>query len=312
MRRPVVGGAMVLGAAVLWGSLGIFAKRLYDLGLTPRELASVRASVAFLGLALWALARPSGFRVRPRDLPFFALYGLVSIAGFQYLYFATLERTTVSIAVALLYTAPGFVVILSRLFGGEPIGGAKLTALGLVLSGVFLVTGALGMLVTGDAVVSPAALILGLASGLTYGLYTLFGKRALARYAPVATVFYAFLFGALVMAALEPPWRPFTARPEATPLLLALGLFPTLAAYLLYIGGLRHLASGTASMLACLEPVVAALLGLAILGEGIGGDQIAGIALIVGAALLLARTAAEPRADEGAATDAGISSSASR
>lgn len=301
MRRAYLGGAMVLGAASLWGTLGIFARQLYAIGLAPMELASVRAAVAFLGLALWAAARPSRFRVRLRDLPFFAIFGLISIALFEYLYFAAIERTTVAVAVALLYTAPAFVVLLSRLWGGERIGAARLVALALVLTGVFLVTGALRGVATGQATVSPAALGLGLASGLTYGLYTLFGKRALGRYDPIRTVFHGFLFGAIALAVAAPPWRPFLAHPEATLLLVLLGLLPTLAAYLLYVGGLRYLAAGTASMMASVEPVVATVLGFLLLGEALGLDQGVGIALITAAALLLARSAARHEEREPAA-----------
>src|SRR5690606_23001282 len=55
-RRPWLGAALVLAASMLWATLGIFAKRLYAAGLTPLELASVRASVAVVGLVPWMLA----------------------------------------------------------------------------------------------------------------------------------------------------------------------------------------------------------------------------------------------------------------
>lgn len=279
---------MVLAAATLWGTLGIFARVLYRVGVTPAELTSVRASVGAAGLLVWMLAQPRNLRIRARDIPFFALYGLVSIALFQYAYFATVEHTTVSVAVALLYTAPAFVVLLSRL-RGERFRRAQIAALGLVVVGVFLVTGALRMLATGAATISTPALGFGLASGLTYGLYTLFGKHALERYDPLQTVFWAFASGALCLAAVIPPWEPILAHPDTLPLFLAIGLLPTMAAYLLYVRGLRTLPSSTASMLASAEPVVATLLGVTLLGEPISPDQIAGIALIVAAASVVAR-----------------------
>ncbi|HEX6940484.1 MAG TPA: DMT family transporter [Longimicrobiales bacterium] len=288
-RRPLLGGTMVLGAAALWGTLGIFARALYAVGVAPLELASVRAAIGFVGLALWMLVRARRPRLRARDLPFFAAFGAISIALFEYAYFAAIERTTVAVAVALLYTAPAFVVVLSRLTGREAVGGARLVALAMVLAGVFLVTGAMRLVLAGAAAVSPAALAYGLLSGLTYGLYTIFGKRALDRYDPVETVLYAFAFGALALAVAAPPWRPMAAHPAQLPTFLMLGLLPTLASYLLYIGGLRHLSAGAASILACAEPVVAAILGAAVLGERLGADQVAGIALILGAAVALGR-----------------------
>lgn len=287
--RRYTGALMVLAAASLWGTLGYFGRRLYPLGITPLELASVRATIGLLGLALWAARTPARLRIRPRDLPFFALYGAIAVALFQWLYFATIQRTTLANAAALLYTAPAFVVLLARAAGDQRVTRPQLAALAMVLAGVFLVTGAAASLAGGSSRISAAALALGLGSGLTYGLYTVFGKRALARYDAVQTVFWAFAFGALALSLAAPPWRPFIAHPGAASLLVALGLLPTLAAYLLYIAALRRLPAATAAMLATIEPVVATLIGVALLGETMGPGQAAGVALIVAAALLLAR-----------------------
>ena len=123
--RRYTGALMVLAAASLWGTLGYFGRRLYPLGITPLELASVRAAIGFLGLALWAARAPARLRIRPRDLPFFALYGVVAVALFQWFYFATIERTTLANAAALLYTAPAFVVLGSALLANGDVPGAE-------------------------------------------------------------------------------------------------------------------------------------------------------------------------------------------
>lgn len=297
MNPSLLGGAMVLGAAALWGTLGLFARTLGAIGLTPLELASIRAAIAAAGLGLWLLLRrPAGLRIHTRDLPFFLAYGVIGLALFHFLYFATLERTSIAVAVALLYTAPAFVVIAARLLHRERIDSNRATALSLVLAGVFLVTGALRLLATGQATITTGAILLGLGSGMSYGLYTIFGKRAVGRYDPYQTVFFTSLFGALILALFAPPWTPFLEHPEATLPLLLLGVVPTILPYLLYTAALRHLPSGTASMLASLEPVVATLLGFILLGEAMTLDQGVGIAAIVAAALILARGAARPAA----------------
>jgi drug/metabolite transporter (DMT)-like permease len=282
---------LVLAAASLWGTLALFARVLGGAGISASEMTSVRAAGAAVGLGLWLLRRPARLRIRPRDLPFFLAYGVIGLTLFHYLYFAALEHTSIAVAVALLYTAPAFVLLASRVLFGERIDGARLGALGLVLAGIFLVTGALRLLATDQATISGAALLFGLGSGLSYGLYTIFGKHALDRYDPYQTVFYSFLFGALVLALVAPPWVPFREHPEATVPLLLLGIVPTIAPYLLYILGLRHLPPSTASILASVEPVVATLLGFVWLGEAMGVDQMAGIALIIAAALVLAARA---------------------
>jgi DME family drug/metabolite transporter len=301
--RAILGAAMVLAAAALWGTLGLFARHLGTAGISPIEMTSVRAAGAATLLALWMIRRPAQLRIRSRDLPFFLIYGVLGLALFHFLYLAALEHTSIAVAVALLYTAPAFVLLASRLWLGERIDAARLGALGLVLTGIFLVTGALRLLATGQASITGAALALGLGSGISYGLYTIFGKRALTRYDASQTVFYSFLFGALVLAIVAPPWVPFHARPDATLPLVLLGVVPTVVPYLLYTAALRHLPSSTASMLASLEPVVATGLGFILLGETLGLDQAAGIALIVAAALMLARSTSPNGAAEGSGQD---------
>jgi drug/metabolite transporter, DME family len=291
-RRPVVGAALVLGAAALWATFGIFAKHLYDAGFAPLELASVRASVGFAGFALYLLPRlraRGGGWPGARALAFLAAYGVAGYALFTLVFFAALERTSVSIAVALLYTAPAFVLLMSAVLWRERVGPLRLAALALVLAGVLLVTGAAGALLSGAAVLPPAALALGVGAGATYAGYTMFSKVATERYGPAPSLFWSFAFATLALGIAAPPYAPFLRAPEHTLALLALGIVPTLIPYALYLTALRELRASTAAMLASIEPMIAALLAALLLHERLEPLQGAGMALIVLAAVLLTR-----------------------
>jgi drug/metabolite transporter, DME family len=290
--HPLLGAAFVLCAACLWATFGIFAKFLYEGGFEPLELASVRAAVAFAGIALFALLRRASVRVPVRSLPFFAGYGILGFAFFELVFFAALERTTVSIAVALLYTAPAFVVVMSALLWRERIGPLKLFSLMLVLGGVLLVTGAAGSLVRGAATLPATALLLGLGSGLGYAFYTLFSKVATERHGPLRSLFWSFAFATLGLGVLADPVTPFVRSPSYALLLIALGIVPTILPYAFYLAALRDLRASTAAMLASLEPGVAAILAALLLGERMDLLQGAGLTLVVVAAILLARQAA--------------------
>ena len=290
--RPVVGAALVLGAASLWATFGIFAKVLYDAGFEPVELASVRAAVGFVIVALIALPRVlRDVRVPLRALPFFAAYGILGCAAFELVFFAALERTTVAIAAALLYTAPAFVAVASALLWGERFDRARVLSLLVMLAGVLLVTGAAGSLLRGTASLPTAALLFGLGSGIFYALYTLFSKVATERYGPFASLFWSFGFATALLAILASPVTPFLRSPEHTLLLLALGVIPTILPYALYLAALRALRASTAAMLASVEPAVAAVLAVVLLHESMDALQMAGMALVVAAAVLLARKA---------------------
>jgi drug/metabolite transporter (DMT)-like permease len=243
-----------------------------------------------LAAALVLVARRVVPRIAPRDVPLFLAYGAIGFALFEYLYLLALERTDVSVAVALLYTAPAFVLVISAVVSRERVRSRDVAALALVLAGVLLVSGAARSIVTGAAPLGRVALLAGLGSGLTYGLYTLLGKAALARdYDSLTTVFWSFAIAALALLPFEPPLPAALREPSAIPMLIGLGLVPTLFAYLFYLAALRSLRATTASMLASAEPVIASLLAAGLLGERIAPEQVIGMLAIVIAAVRLAR-----------------------
>jgi len=281
--------AYVLAAAALWSTFGLFAKVLYARGYAPLELASVRSWIGWAGVAVVALATRTPLRIRWAEVPFFAAYGILGFAAFETLFFATLERTQVGVAAALLYTAPAFVVVLSRLLWKEAIPPFRVAALAALLVGIGLVTGAVGAVASGAAVLPTPALLLGLGSGLTYALYTLFSKVATRRHSPVAAVFWSFAFAALALALVAEPVGPLLRAGGDVWILVALGIVPTLLPYLCYLRALRTLAASAAAMLASVEPVMAALLGMAALGERMGILRWSGVVVVAVAAGLLAR-----------------------
>jgi drug/metabolite transporter (DMT)-like permease len=288
-RRPVGGAALVFLAAALWATFGPIARVLQDRGYSPLELASVRTWLGLAGALLTALVLRAPLSIRRGDVPFFAAYGIVGFAAFETLLLVTFRHVTVPVAISLLYTAPVFVLLLSHRLFGERITSAKKLALPLSIVGVLLVSGAAGAVIGGEATIPLDGLLLGLGAGFGYALYTLFGRVSVERTHPVTAVLWSFLFAALALTLLAEPVGPLTRDPRALPWLLALGIVPTLLPYLFYLRALKTIQPGTAAMLACVEPLVAALLAALFLGERLRPVQTAGMALIVGAAVLLVR-----------------------
>jgi DME family drug/metabolite transporter len=278
---------MVIGAACLWGSLGLFGRLAFDHGVTPLQLASVRAALAFIGVLPLALWRPGILKVRRTDLPLLVAYGALSVGLFYYVYMEAVDRVPLAVAAALLYTAPGWVVAIAWSAGWEPVRLKRLLPLAMVLAGAFLVTGAWRVVAGGDGSVGWIGAAFGLASGVAYALYTVLGKRVRTRYGVLTTILYAYGIGALVLAIGAPPWQAFIEHPDATGIMLLMGLGPTLLAALLFYAGLHHIDASAASMLATIEPVVAALLGLAWFGESLTPAVVAGTVLIIAAAAVL-------------------------
>lgn len=284
------GAACVTLAGILWGILGLFVRALGDSGLTPFDVVGVRALVAAGALLLFLLATDRrALLVRPRDLWCFLGTGLCSIVFFNYCYFTAVRMMSLASAAVLLYTAPAFVMLLSSALFGERLTRRRIAALLCTFLGCASVTGVFGA----QQSLTLAGVLIGLGAGLGYALYTIFGRYALARgYQAPTITFYTFLIAALCVCLADGTarLRAAAAAPEALALMLALGLVSTVAPFLLYTIGLRTLSGARASIIASIEPVTAALLGIALYGEQPGFGTLLGLLLVL-LGIFLARKA---------------------
>ena len=279
---------LIIVAGLSWGMLGIFLRQLSFAGLNALEVCAIRGlgTVAILGIAL-ACWQPKLFRIRWRDCWCFIGGGCVSVLLFNYCYFLTLQRTSIGIAVTLLYTSPVFVAILSRLFFKEPFTWQKTLAVMLMLAGCALVSGVFD----GQLTLTPAGLATGLASGLCYGLYSIFGRYAQQHGYQTATItFWNFFFSALASCAL-PRWgfvaHAFADHPAIWLWGLALVGISTILPYCCYTAGLAHMEASRAAVLVAIEPLVATMAGIVFYHERITLAASCGIFLVLAAILVL-------------------------
>lgn len=251
----------ILLAGTLWGLIGIFNRSLYAVGLSSASVVVVRnlGGLILLGLVLLIFDR-SVFRIKLRHLPYFFGTGVVSILLFTLCYFTAQQMTSLAVAAILLYTAPAFVVALSAVLFREKLTRGKLAALILAFLGCTLVSG----IWSGGLSVTAIGLLLGIGSGFFYGLYSIFGRYALAHYKPLTVTFYTFLFAGIGSLFLIRPAELVPCLKSGNSLLLILGLvvISTVLPYVFYTRGLARLESGKASILASVEPVVASLVGV--------------------------------------------------
>lgn len=278
--RP--GGACVsiLAAAVLWGMIGLWNRRLMAGGFAPTDIVVVRNFGGMLLLAaVFAVRDRRVFAVKREHLKYFFGTGVVSVVLFTVCYFSCQRVCSLAVASVLLYTAPSFVVVLSALLWREPVTGRKLLALALTLAGCALVCGVFA----GELTVTAAGVLLGLGAGFFYSLYSIFGRYALAHYGPMTVTVWTFLFAGPASLVLLRPARLAAALAEPKQWLLSLGLvvFSTVAPYILYTRGLARVESGRASILASLEPVAATLIGALAFGEALSLPVLAGIVCVL-------------------------------
>lgn len=273
--------ACIMGAAALWGCIGIFNRGISAAGISATSIVMIRNFGACVLLAvLFLVTDRSVFRVRLRHLPIFLCTGLISILLFTICYFQSQQVSSLAVAAILLYTAPTFVVILSALCFHERFTRKKLAALVIAFLGCTFVTG----IWSGGLSISASGLLLGLGSGFFYATYSIFGRFALRHYQPFTVTFYTFLVAGIGSLFLFTPADVVTAvsAPKTVVLSLCLILFGTVLPYLLYTKGLNDLGdSGKASILASVEPVVAAIAGILAFGEPMNLGVVLGLVCIL-------------------------------
>lgn len=278
--------SIAFGAA-LWGIIGLFVTYLYDLGFSPVQVVAVRvASAAILLLLYTYITGKQELKIDWKDSRFFIGTGIISIVFFNLCLFIAMEETSIAIAVTLLYTAPAFVTIFSRILFGELFTKSKITALFTTFIGCALVVGLLPY--TGFDL-SMYGVLAGLGSGFFYALYSIFATYALRSYSSTTVTVYTFVFASVAIL-------PFAgigelgatlALPSAWLNIAGIGLFSTTLAFLFYTKGLEKIESSRASIIATVEPVVAALISFFVFGELLDAWQFLGFILVITAVILV-------------------------
>ncbi len=295
---PLAASAAVLGASMLFGTTGT-AQALGPPQATSLGIGAVRLSVGALGLAALALLqRPAGGRAWSRHLPALLLGG-AAVAVYQLGWFAGLRRTGVALGTVVgIGSGPVMAGLLhlARRRGGLTRAWALGTAATVAGAAFLAARGA------GDAAADPLGLALTLCAVFGYVVSVEAAQHVMERGLDPAGAM-AGIFGAgaiLLVPVLASQSLSWVASARGAALALHLGLVTLALAYTLYAWGLRGLAVPTVVTLTLAEPLTAAVLGTALLGERLGPAGWAGAALIAVGLLLAARGAAAPEAREGA------------
>ena len=283
-----VGSLCIFLAAVCWGFLGPAGRVAMDEGLTPLEVAFWRAAFACVFFLAHA-GRARTLKLRSSvDLGAFALFGFISVAFFFACYQYAVQNGGSALSSVLLYTAPAWVAIFSRLIFGEAFTAVKLAAIGIALTGVICIsfsgTGVSPLPSAAGQTFPLAGVLFGLLSGLLYATHYIFTKNYLKRYTAFTIYGYSLIFAVLGML-------PFVSRLPGTLVawgaVLFLALVCTYAAYWAYCEGLKRLAPTKAAVLCTLEPVIATAIAWWMWGERFTGMGWLGAALVIGAVLVL-------------------------
>ena len=290
------GTALVLLAALFFSTSGTLGKPAMLAGFSPEQVAAVRIGLAGLVLLVGvALAAPRKLRVRKSDLPVLVGYGLLGVAGVQLMYFVSVGRIPVGIAILLEFTSPVLIALWVRFVRKHRLPRAMWGGIALAMVGLALVAQVWEGL-TLDAV----GLLAGIGAAFCGAGYFLLGERAVAEQDPLGLVTWGMVIGAVAVCVVAPPWTwPYALMDDAVAfgpwhppiwlLLVALALVGTVFAYFTGISALRHLPASVASVIGLIEPILATAAAWALLGESLAWMQALGAAILLTGAYIVQR-----------------------
>ncbi len=294
IRSETLGGALVGLASVLFGTVVVFGKFALRTGLPVFSVLAFRftASALIVAAALTGLRRP--LAAAPGERLGLVAVGMAGYAVEASFFFAALRHGTAAAVTLLFFTYPVFVTLASWALGrGRPTR-LTLASLACAVVGAALVVGTGG----GLAIEALGALFV-LGSAVTYTGYLIGAHHVLKRTSALTGAMWQAASAGLGLAAfagLTGNFRLPSGWGQWGPILgMAVS---TAGAFFCLLEGLQRLGAVRTAIISATEPLAAALLAFAFLGEAVSpGTAVGGALILAGAvtgSLARATPAAEP------------------
>ena len=278
---------MVAIGAVLLAAKGLFAKALYEMGLSFHDVAAIRSVLAVPGFALLAWLYRSKTTTgwtstsRRKDLLLavfagFLCYYLGALANFY-----ALTIIDASVERPLLFAYPIFVVIITTLISRQPPSARVLLALLLTTLGVALVTGTLNTRLSASQWSGMAWILF---CSLSIAVYTLISGELTQRLGSglfTLTAMSAAAVGMAVHYQIFAGWENVALSVPARWTLAALVVFSTVLPLFLMAEGVRRIGASKASLISTLGPPATAIMAQELTSEVLAPAQWLGIALVL-------------------------------
>lgn len=269
---------MLIISMIIFGTLGIFVR---NIPVSSGELALYRAILAAFLIAVYLLITKQKipFSKIKKEIPILLLSGIAM--GINWiLLFEAYKYTTVSLATLSYYFAPVIVTVVCPLLFHEKLTGKQALCFMMSTAGLVLITGIGDFEGKSDFV----GILFGLGAAVFYSAVILLNKfiknvegipRTFLQFlsAIVILIPYVILSGGMTLGEMNAvSWIN----------LLIVGLIHTGVTYCMYFSSLKELPGQKAAILSYIDPLVAVLISVTVLGEKMTFEQVVGGLLILG------------------------------
>jgi len=271
---------MIALSMAIFGTIAPFVRMT---GLASGEVALYRAVLAALLIALFLLFTKQSipFKSFKRStLPLLLFSGAAMAFNWIFL-FEAYKYTTVSVATLSYYFAPVIVTVVCPILFKERMNAKQWVCFGGSTLGIVLITG-IGDLSGGSSHLIGIAF--GLCAALLYASVILLNKF-IREVDGIHRTFLQFVAAIIVLVPyvlLTDGINLLTLTFKGTVALLTVGVIHTGITYCLYFSSLKNLSGQKVSILSYIDPLVAVIISVTVLKEGITLTQIIGGVMILG------------------------------
>ena len=270
-------------ASSLWAISGISGEILFkQFNFSSDWLVSTRTLVSGILLFIIVVFIEKKSILRPLknkwDSMGIILFGVAGMYLVQYTYFKTIELSNVSFATILQFTAPFFIFIYESIKNRKLPSILTITLLFMTILGVVFIATKGNF---SNLSVSLEALLFGLVSAVMIAFYSTYPKKLLKKYGSITVVGWGMIIGSIISNVIHPIWKiEGNVNAKSMIQVIIVVILGTSIAYLIYIASLNYISSSLAGILTAFEPVLAAILSVAIFGLRFSFIEIVGFVLV--------------------------------
>ncbi len=288
-KKPLPYIALLI-AHLIWGANFVVAKVTLQ-EFPPMTLAFLRFALASLFLAPFFLTQTKKIKIETKDLPRLIAIGVLIITLNIAFFFEGIRKTTAIDASILILIIPILSVICGWLFLKEKVNLMNIAGIILGLAGALTIVG-VPQLTGGQSPDILIGNILIILASIAWVAGAIISKPILKKYSSLIVTAIAFLVGTItffIPAASEYIQNPAWVNHVTTLGILGLTylvLLSSISAYFLFEWGLSKTSVAVADLFHYVEPFIATIMAVTILGENISTSFLTGGVLIAAGAYL--------------------------
>lgn len=291
-RKGHVKGVLFAGlGATLWGINGAFADIVFSAYQAPVEwVVGTRLLLAGVVILIYVHCglKQNIFNIfKSREsIIKLCLFSLIGMIGCQYLFFLSIGTNGAGLATILQFTSPIFIYLYLVLKKEKSVQPKELMYIAFTIIGVLLIVtkGKWSMLA-----VSGIGLMIGLGAAIGVAFYTLQPRQLLKEYGATIVTGWGMLIGGIVFQLIHPIWQPgFEVDVKALCYMGFIIVVGTACAFSFYLASINYIDASLANIIAAMEPLVANVLTVVLLGQTWTLIQLIGMAIVISSVVLFA------------------------